>query len=197
VNAETKNNSRIVVGVILVLVVAVGGGYLLWQNRARIAHEQAPASAATVSEPSSALSVNLPIATPSATGVQQAPQAKPETNLATPKASEPPGQDRAKAESVDSSVVSPSEDGRPELDQARRYLGGEGVPRSSWMASQFLWKAIAKQNSEAVLLLSDLYARGDGVPHSCEQARVLLVSAAKKGSSAAAQKLRSVETSCR
>lgn len=197
VNAETKNNSRIVVGVILVLVVAVGGGYLLWQNRARIAHEQAPASAATVSEPSSAPSVNLPIATPSATGVQQAPQAKPETNLATPKASEPPGQDRAKAESVDSSVVSPSEDGRPELDQARRYLGGEGVPRSSWMASQFLWKAIAKQNSEAVLLLSDLYARGDGVPHSCEQARVLLVSAAKKGSSAAAQKLRSVETSCR
>jgi TPR repeat protein len=46
-------------------------------------------------------------------------------------------------------------------------------------------------------LLSDLYARGDGVPHSCEQARLLLIAAAKKGSSAAAQKLRSVERNCR
>jgi TPR repeat protein len=65
------------------------------------------------------------------------------------------------------------------------------------MASQFLWKAVAKQNSEAVLLLSDLYARGDGVPRSCEQARILLIAGAKKGSSAAANKLRSIEQTCR
>jgi TPR repeat protein len=65
------------------------------------------------------------------------------------------------------------------------------------MASQWLWKAVAKKNSDAVLLLSDLYAHGDGVPRSCEQARILLVAAAKQGSSTAAQKLRSVETTCR
>jgi len=196
VNAETKSHSRVFVCLVILLVVAVGGGYLLWQNRARLAHEQAPALAPAVSEPS-APSINLPIVTPTASNVQQASTAKPETKVVSPKAAKPAAQDRAKAPTIDSIVVSPSGDGRNELDQARRYLAGEGAPRSSWMASQFLWKAIGKQNSEAVLLLSDLYARGDGVPRSCEQARVLLVSAAKKGSSAAAQKLRSVETSCR
>jgi TPR repeat protein len=64
-------------------------------------------------------------------------------------------------------------------------------------ASRWLWKAVAKKNGPAVLLLSDLYARGDGVSRSCDQARVLLSAAAQRGSSEAAAKLVSLrQTVC-
>jgi TPR repeat protein len=143
--------------------------------------------------------MNLPIAaTPSSAPAPKATKTKQQTNVSSTNAvTKPAAQDKVITSTSDSSGALPSDDGRDELDRARLYLAGQGVPKNSWMASQFLWKAIGKQNSEAVLLLSDLYARGDGVPRSCEQARILLVSAAKKGSSAAAQKLRSIETSCR
>jgi TPR repeat protein len=91
----------------------------------------------------------------------------------------------------------PADVGQEELAQGLRYLNGSGVPKNSWMASEWLWKAVAKHNNDAVLLLSDLYARGEGVPRSCEQARILLVASAKKGSAVAAKKLRSLEASCR
>ena len=54
--------------------------------------------------------------------------------------------------------------------------------RDSSEAAKLLWKAVSKQNATAAVLLSDLYLRGDGVPRSCDQARLLLVAAAKRGS---------------
>jgi TPR repeat protein len=101
--------------------------------------------------------------------------------------------------SSDASSATPEKDGgEHELSEARRYLGGTGVPKNTAMASTWLWKAVSKQNSEAVLLLSDLYARGDGVPQSCAQAQILLSAAARRGSSAASQKLADINNSlCR
>jgi TPR repeat protein len=61
-------------------------------------------------------------------------------------------------------------------------------------AAKLLWKAVSKQNATAAVLLSDLYLRGDGVPRSCDQARLLLVAAAKRGSPLAAQQLRNLES---
>ncbi len=61
-------------------------------------------------------------------------------------------------------------------------------------AAKLLWKAVRKQNSTAAILLSDLYMRGDGVPRSCDQARLLLVAAARRGSPLAAQQLRNLES---
>ncbi len=91
-----------------------------------------------------------------------------------------------------------SDDGTQELLEGKRYLSGSGVPRSTRTASQWLWRAVAKQNTEAILLLSDLYVRGDGVPQSCDQARVLLAAAAKSGSAVATEKLASLRYSqCR
>jgi hypothetical protein len=86
--------------------------------------------------------------------------------------------------------------GGQELKEAQRILGAEGQSRDTAEAAKWLWKAVGKQNPSATVLLADLYLRGDGVPRSCEQARVLLVAAAKKGSSDAAGKLRDVETNC-
>ena len=56
------------------------------------------------------------------------------------------------------------------------------------------WRAVSKQNSEASLLLANLYLRGDGVSRSCEQGRLLLVTAAKKDVSGAAAQLRNLES---
>ncbi len=84
--------------------------------------------------------------------------------------------------------------GTPDLRLAQRYLGGSMGVRDSTEAAKLLWKAVSKQNPTAAVLLSDLYLRGDGVPRSCDQARLLLVAAAKRGSPLAAQHLRNLES---
>jgi TPR repeat protein len=76
------------------------------------------------------------------------------------------------------------------LAEAQKYLnanyGGSRDPRE---AIPLLWNAVAKGNGSATLTLSDLYLRGDGVPQNCEQARLLLDIAAKKGIKGAAERL--------
>jgi hypothetical protein len=84
--------------------------------------------------------------------------------------------------------------GAQELLIAQRYLEGRNGPRDTYEAAKLLWKAVAQQNPDAALLLADLYTRGDGVPKSCDQARLLLVAALKKGASQAAPRLRSLES---
>jgi hypothetical protein len=84
--------------------------------------------------------------------------------------------------------------GDPELRLAQRYLGGSMGVRDSSEAAKLLWKAVRKQNTTAVVLLSDLYLRGDGVPQSCDQARLLLVAATKRGAPQAAEQLRNLES---
>jgi TPR repeat protein len=88
--------------------------------------------------------------------------------------------------------------GAQELLEAQRYLDGRGVQHDSGQAAALLWKAVSKQNARAGVLLADLYLRGDGVPKSCDQARLLLVAAAKKDAPGATEKLRNLESSgCR
>ena len=93
-----------------------------------------------------------------------------------------------------SSPLSGSDSGAPDLRLAQRYLGGSMGVRDSAEAAKLLWKAVSKQNATAAILLSDLYMRGDGVPRSCDQARLLLVAAARRGSPQAAQQLRNLES---
>ena len=84
--------------------------------------------------------------------------------------------------------------GAEELALAQRYLsGGNGVQRNSAEAAELLWKSVAKHNSGATLLLADLYLRGDGVSKNCDQARVLLDSAARKGITGAGERLRNLQ----
>ncbi len=87
-----------------------------------------------------------------------------------------------------------TDQGSPDLRLAQRYLGGSMGVRDPSEAAKLLWKAVSKQNATAAVLLSDLYLRGDGVPRSCDQARLLLVAAAKRGSPLAAQELRNLES---
>ena len=81
--------------------------------------------------------------------------------------------------------------GVEELAIARSYLSGtDGRERSSSEAAKWLWKATAKHNADATLLLSDLYLKGNGVPRNCDQARVLLDAAAIEGIKGAGNRLR-------
>lgn len=194
VQKETRSYSRALWLLLALLVIAVGG-YFVVQTRHRLA-QQAATAADAAPERSSAAPLSVPIPATPATA-PPAPDVNTATKVDSARGPALPTVDKKSNTTTNPAPALPSDAGRNELDRARQYLDGKGVPRNSWMASQFLWKAVAKQNSEAVLLLSDLYARGDGVPRSCEQARILLVSAAKKGSSPAAEKLRSIESSCR
>ena len=93
-----------------------------------------------------------------------------------------------------SAIAGPAQSGAQDLAMAEKYLnGGAGVPRDSQEAVQWLWKAVGKGNAAATIALSDLFLRGDGVPQSCGQAHVLLDAAAKKGSKAAADRLRNLQ----
>jgi hypothetical protein len=79
--------------------------------------------------------------------------------------------------------------GAAELAMAEDFLNGKTHPRNSEEAAKYLWRAVGKENPTAILLLSDMYQVGDGVPKSCDQARLLLSAAAKKGVPQAAAKL--------
>jgi len=84
--------------------------------------------------------------------------------------------------------------GNEELATAQRYLTGEnGLGRDSAEAAKWLWKAVAKHNANATVVLADLYLKGDGVPKNCDQARVLLDSAARKGLAGAGERLRNLQ----
>lgn len=81
--------------------------------------------------------------------------------------------------------------GAEELAIAESYLSGtQGKARDSSEAAQWLWKALGKQNAAAALLLSDLYVTGDGVSRNCDQARLLLDAAARKGVPGAGERIR-------
>jgi hypothetical protein len=81
--------------------------------------------------------------------------------------------------------------GAEELAIAESYLSGtQGKARDSSEAAQWLWKALGKENAAAALLLSNLYVTGDGVPRNCDQARLLLDAAARKGVPGAGERIR-------
>jgi TPR repeat protein len=86
------------------------------------------------------------------------------------------------------------QNGSEELQRAQKYLDGFGSRRDTQQAVPWLWRAVAKQNATATMLLSDLYLRGDGVAKNCDQARLLLDAAARKGNPAAAERLRNLKS---
>ena len=102
----------------------------------------------------------------------------------------------ARALPISGSSAGPSAEpgGAEDLATAEKYLNGnQGRTRDSQEAVQLLWKAVGKGNPAATMVLSDLYLRGDGVPKSCDQARLLLDAAARKGVKSAAERLRNLQ----
>lgn len=60
-----------------------------------------------------------------------------------------------------------------------------------------LWAAVEAGNSQAATELAELYINGEGVPHNCMQARVLLLAASEKRNAAAIKRLEELDkTGC-
>ncbi len=79
--------------------------------------------------------------------------------------------------------------GEKEFQQARSILKGNHRQRDLSLAVRLLWIGVRKGHVPAEVTLADLYARGDGVARSCEQARVLLEAGVQKGSPEARRRL--------
>lgn len=153
-----------------------------------------PAVAPTAA-PSNPPKATVPAASVSGNGAVEAPKPQPTENASTkpqgagthPPASAVPTIAPAEPPFTDGS-------GSEELATAQRYLtGNNGKGRNSAEAAKWLWKAMAKHNGPATLQLADLYLKGDGVPKNCDQARVLLDSAALRGMKGAAERLRNLQ----
>jgi TPR repeat protein len=69
----------------------------------------------------------------------------------------------------------------------RAAHAGDAELRAVW-----LWRALGKGNLEAPVELARMYEQGDGVVQSCDQAQVLLRSAAAKGNEQAKLNLQQI-----
>ena len=79
----------------------------------------------------------------------------------------------------------PSFAGAEEMTKAKN--ASDAAATAAW-----LWKATAKGNPDAPVQLADMYIDGQGVPRSCEQAMVLLKTAAEKDNARARNRLASM-----
>jgi hypothetical protein len=198
--SEDGPNYRLYIGVFLVIVL-IGLGFMVWRGVQRQnAGQKAIAPQAAKQEPAQQ-------PTPRTNDAAKQSQAKPSESQPAPppvKAEAPPrkpevktdqGRETARKNPPEPSTAPASPgNGSEELAMAERYLSsGSGQRRDSAEAAKWLWKSIAKHNAEATVLLADLYLRGDGVSKNCDQARVLLDSAARKGSSLAGERLRNLQ----
>ena len=82
--------------------------------------------------------------------------------------------------------------GQEEFNVAREILRGSNRQRDFTRAVDLLWAGVRKGYVPAEVTLADLFRRGDGVEKNCDQARVLLVAASKKGSADARQMLEQI-----
>jgi TPR repeat protein len=65
------------------------------------------------------------------------------------------------------------------------------------MTPQQLWTSVQAGNTKAAVALAELYIKGEGVPQSCNQARVLLLVASEKRNAEAIKRLHELDkTGC-
>jgi len=82
-----------------------------------------------------------------------------------------------------------SEPGEQEYSQAQDMLKSADREGGFQEAVRLLWIAVEKGNSKAEVSLAELYRRGEGVTRNCDQTRILLTAAARKGNSEAQRRL--------
>jgi len=82
-----------------------------------------------------------------------------------------------------------SEPGEQEYSQAQDILKSGDREGGFQEAVRLLWIAVEKGNSKAEVSLAGLYRRGEGVTRNCDQTRILLTAAARKGNSEAQRRL--------
>lgn len=94
---------------------------------------------------------------------------------------------------ISSSTGAGAETGQAEYLKAIQIL--QGTPSSGELseAVRLLWASVEKGNASAELALADMYWHGRAVARNCEQTRILLTAAARKGSAEAQKRLQQFE----
>ena len=140
-----------------------------------------PATAAPAPDPSPSPSVPAS----SEPAIQEPPAAD-----ATPQsaADPPPSHSPPTSNSSPGTSASSRDPGQSEYLQAEQLLrANSGVGTGE--AVQLLWISVEKGNPYAEIALADLYWHGRGVPKNCDQTRILLAAAARKGNPEAHRRL--------
>jgi hypothetical protein len=83
---------------------------------------------------------------------------------------------------ISAATPADSGSGQEEYKVAQDILRGSNRRRDLQVAVSLLWSGVRKGYVPAEVALADLFRRGEGVPRNCDQARVLLVAASKRGS---------------
>jgi hypothetical protein len=203
--ARPAPSYRFYIGAVLAVVLLVLG-YTAWRSAQSSQNPDESSAAPPVTReasPESAAPAAQPGRTPDAnkTPEKAAPSKAPEAAAGNEKAPPDAKSKAARASTAPEAAVSASQPGASaengkgseELATAMRYLyGTQGEGEDKAEAAKWLWKSISKHNGPATLILADLYLKGDGVAKNCDQARVLLDSAARKGISGAGERLRNL-----
>jgi len=82
-----------------------------------------------------------------------------------------------------------SEAGEQEYSQAQEMLRNGDREGGFQEAVRLLWIAVEKGNAKAEVSLAELYRTGAGVTKNCDQTRILLTAAARKGNAEAQRRL--------
>jgi hypothetical protein len=145
--------------------------------------DQQPKTAAPVPQSAPATDIKV-IATPSTSPAAVVPQ-KPAIDT-QPKSA--PDATAAKREPV---IPPPPAVAKPKSkpDPGQQELTNAMQASDPAAAAAWLWKATSRGNPIAPVRLADMYIKGKGVPHSCEQALVLLRSEAAKENAPARNRL--------
>jgi len=155
----------------------------------QVQNPQGPSSPSASPVRSDTAPASAPTSNPSPSSPGQPPDSTAQSQPATPTTQTPDvtqesTPDRTSAIQQIEDLPAPEDggSGQKEFDQAKTILKGIHRQRDIQMAVALLWTGVRKGHVPAEVTLADLYARGDGVQRSCEQARVLLKAAIRKGS---------------
>jgi hypothetical protein len=162
-------------------------------SAAHPAPEPAPAvraiePAAPVIQPSTETTASTSADIPAASEKTPSPQIKggsPGSLIPLTQVTRPP----APTASGDNSV----EPGQAEYLRALQILRSPARSSEVPAAIQLLWSAVEKGNTGAEIDLAELFRTGRGVVENCDQARILLSAAARKGSAEARKRLEALQ----
>ena len=144
----------------------------------------------TTSDAPSTQSRTASTTTPSASASTSGAAAAPDVTAKKPaneSSAQPAAEKRQSDKSSDSDASASAKAAPGEDEMAKAKNASDAAAEAAW-----LWKATAKGNPDAPVQLADMYVKGAGVPRSCEQAVVLLKTAAAKENARARNRLASM-----
>lgn len=197
-NGRSSSSYRFYIGIVLALIMAFLV-YRAWRSTKSAAEEAdgPPRIPPVATSPNTAS--RAPSAQPTASSPAETTTDQPKVTSANTRPPSPPPAENQQPSAEANAAPTPtahalSAGGSAELSLAKNYLNGtDGKARNPSDAVSLLWEAVGKKNAEATELLANAYLTGQGVSKNCDQARVLLDAAARKGRKDAGERLRHLQ----